>query len=107
MVHNLPPFPYQVNLSSIQTNWPACSSAIYGHNLEAASLHASLQAISKYFILETGSLKVLLSGGWSSFRGSLAIFLRPCPGCVEAGEAGGAHHFILEVSFFVCFANIF
>ena len=63
MVHNLPLFPYQAFLSPIQTDWPACSSAIYGQNLETASLPASFQAISKYILLYEGSLNVFVSGG--------------------------------------------
>ena len=48
MVHNLPLFPYQVQWSSIQTNWPAWTSAISGQNLEILSFPATVQAVSKY-----------------------------------------------------------
>ena len=40
-------------------------------------------------------------GGFSSLWGWLAIVLGSCPGCVEAGEAGGVHCFISVTAFLV------
>ena len=102
MVQYLPLFPYQAQLSCIQTNFPACSSAICGQNFELCSVPAIFQAVSKYFFLATGSLKGFLRGELSSSRGWPADFLGSCQVCVEAGGV----YFIKKIAHFFCFANM-
>ena len=48
MVNNLPLLPYQARLSPIQTDWPAYSSAIYGHDCEVVSLPPISKAINLF-----------------------------------------------------------
>ena len=73
MVHKLPLFIYKAQFPPIQTNFPACSVAISGKNLELCSLYACFQSIKKF--LETGSLKGFLSSKLSSSQGCLDNFL--------------------------------